>query len=162
MSRWEHCVTNSDEEARLFIHEYFSRPDRRVLIIAGAGFDPRSAVVTEAVAAVAAKRSGIWVREERANPSADLIARAEARREAEAAVPNSVVRSIAIFDPQDGAVVGAKRLIRQIAALPSDGQTPTDIVLDLSAFSIGMSFPSSVMFSRHTAFRPVGQTSIYL
>lgn len=142
MSRWEHCVTHSDEEATLFIQEYFSRSDRRVLIIAGAGFDPRSAVVTEAVSAVATHRSGIWVREERANPSADLLARAEVNvARLQAAISNSVVRSIEIFDPQDGAVVGAKRLIRQIAPLSSGAQTLTDIVLDLSALSIGISFP---------------------
>jgi hypothetical protein len=71
-----------------------------------------------------------------------LVQRAEANvAQLKDLVPNCKIESIEIFDKDDNAVVGAKRLIRWIAPHMVEGEVPTDIVLDLSALSIGVSFP---------------------
>jgi len=141
VSTWENGVTHG-EDAPSFIQEYFARRDRQVLVIGGAGFDPRSTVVTASIAAVASQRRGIYVREERPNPAAELLKRAEANvARLTQLMPGCQIDPIEIFDKDDGAVVGAKRLMRRIAPLMTNGGVPTDIVLDLSALSIGISFP---------------------
>jgi hypothetical protein len=141
VSIWDHCVTHC-EDAPSFIQQYFAYPDRRVLIIGGAGFDPRSTVVTASIAAVAPNRRGIYLREERPNPAAELLQRAEANVASfRQLVPQCQIESIEVFDKEDGAVVGAKRLIRRIAQLMTTSEAPSDIVLDLSALSIGIGFP---------------------
>ncbi len=141
MSIWDHCVTHG-EDTPSFIQEYFARPDRQALIIGGAGFDPRSTAVTRLIAAVGANRRGIYVREERPNPAPELLQRAEANViDLRRLVPDCQIEAIEIFDKDDGAVVGAKRLIRGIAPLMRTADVPSDIVLDLSALSIGISFP---------------------
>lgn len=141
MSLWEQGVTHG-EDAPAFVREYFSRPERRVLIVGGAGFDPRSTAVSSSIAEVTSNRRGIFIREERANPASNLVQRAEenAARLKEI-VPNCQIESIEVFDRDDNAVVGAKRLIRWIAPQLSAVESLTDIVLDLSALSIGISFP---------------------
>jgi hypothetical protein len=150
MNRWEHCVTHCDQEAMDFVEQYFADKTRRILLIGGAGFDPRSAVVSEALARVAKIQSAIFVREERSNPLQSLLDRANANvLRLEQAIPGCQVLPIEIFDAQDGAVVGAKRLIRLIAPLIEEC-APTDILLDLSAFSIGISFPLvRFVFGKH-------------
>jgi hypothetical protein len=141
MSVWEHGVTHC-EDTRAFVREYFSRADRRVIIVGGAGFDPRSTAVSALIGEAAPGRRGIFIREERPNPGTQLLQRAEANvARLQQLVPNCVIEPIEIFDKDDNAVVGAKRLIRWIAPQLSNGEAPTDIVLDLSALSIGVSFP---------------------
>ena len=141
MNRWDQCVSDSDAEAEDFIRDYF--PTRgKVLLIAGAGFDPRSCVVTKLVAAVTKVLSGIYIREDRSNPEATLLAAAEKNvQQLKNYIPKSTVIQVPVFDEADGAVVGAKRLIKQLSASLVGSEVPTDIVLDLSALSIGISFP---------------------
>jgi hypothetical protein len=143
MSTWEHCLTHGDQETRSFIREYFGDADRRTLIVGGAGFDPRSTVVSETIAEVAKQNlRGIFVREERPKPATDLIRRAEANvTSLKTLVARSSFHSVDIFDASDAAVVGAKRLIWLLAPLIREEPSVTDIALDLSALSIGISFP---------------------
>lgn len=142
MNRWQDCITHADSETLKFIDEYFSAENKEVLIIAGAGFDPRSTVITEAIAAVATNVNGIYIREERPNPATELLASADANvTRLHQLLPQCTVLRIDIFDPEDGAVVGAKRLMRQLTKEMQGHGTVTDIVLDLSALSIGISFP---------------------
>lgn len=141
MSLWEHGVTHG-EDTPAFVREYFSCTDRRVLIVGGAGFDPRSTVVSSSITDVTSIHRGIFIREERANPASNLVQRAEENAtRLRAIVPNCQIEPIEIFDKDDDAVVGAKRLIRWIAPQLAQGDSPTDVVLDLSALSIGISFP---------------------
>ncbi len=141
MSTWDNCVTHC-EDAPSFIQEYFAHQNRRTLIIGGAGFDPRSTVVTASIAAAGTNCRGIYVREERPNPALELLRRAETNiASLRHLVPGCLIEAVDIFDKDDGAVVGAKRFIRRIASLITVGDSPTDIVLDLSALSIGISFP---------------------
>lgn len=141
MNTWDNCVTHG-EDAPSFIREYFAHAERNILIVGGAGFDPRSTVVTSSIAKTGANTRGIYIREERPNPAPELVQRAEGNvAHLRQLVPQCQIEHIDIFDKEDGAVVGAKRLMRQIAPLMSQAGTPTDIVLDLSALSIGVSFP---------------------
>jgi hypothetical protein len=141
VSSWDDGVTHG-ADAPAFIREYFAAEDRRVLIIGAAGFDPRSTVVSASIAEVNAKRRGIFVREERPNPATDLLQRAENNViRLRQLISDCVIEPIEIFDKDDNAVVGAKRLIRWIDPQMRSGERPTDIVLDLSALSIGISFP---------------------
>ena len=141
-NRWDNGITHHDDDAHEFITQYFSKKDRRVLILASAGFDPRSTTVSRAIAQTGVSCRGIFIREER--PNADLALRAQADANAEhlqTVVPDSKVVFIDIFDATDQAVVGARRLMRDVRPLISEGEVPTDIVVDASALSIGISFP---------------------
>ncbi|WP_273457414.1 hypothetical protein [Nevskia ramosa] len=141
-NRWDNGITHHDGEAREFISTYFSQTGRRVLILASAGFDLRSTAVSRAIAQTGVTCRGIFIREER--PNADQALRARADKNAEQlkiVVPDSKVVFIDIFDPVDQAVVGARRLTRDVLPILAEGEPPTDIVVDASALSIGISFP---------------------
>jgi hypothetical protein len=161
MSTWENAVTHG-EDTPAFVREYFAREDRRVLIVGGAGFDPRSTAISTLIAGSTSHHRGIFIREERANPASSLVQRAEANvARLREVVPNCQVESIEIFDKDDNAVVGAKRLIRWIAPQIADGEGLTDIVLDVSAFSIGISFPL-VKYVYETLGQKVGGPNVHL
>lgn len=139
---WENCITHRDEEVDEFVGEYFARSDRRALLIAGAGFDPRSTQVARALSKVMGERlQAILLREEReAVPELPLK---EAADENEAAlrslISNTLSWKIDVF-AEDSAAVGGTRAAEQLSRwnLPSE---TTDIVLDLSALSLGIAFP---------------------
>jgi hypothetical protein len=52
--RWDPCVAHRSPDVDGFIAEYFALPDRRLVLIAGAGFDPRSTAVATRLAATGA------------------------------------------------------------------------------------------------------------
>lgn len=138
--RWDRAIFHCGGDAVAFIREYFADTGRKVLFIGGAGFDPRSAVVLRHLAATGLKARGLLIREERPGATADL----EERGDTHAASMGTLldpcdVLPIEIFDRQDGAVVGAKKMLRDLSL--RIGQDCSDIVVDLSALSIGMSFP---------------------
>lgn len=140
--RWEQCVTHHADEAKEFIAEYFSTSKKRVLVLASAGFDVRSAAVSKALAETKVQRRAIFIREERPDADPELRRRADANAEQLAKlIPDSEVIHIDIFDPTDQAVIGAKRLVLAIKDKILTDLNPTDIVIDVSALSIGISFP---------------------
>ena len=140
--KWADAITHRGEEAATFLADYFAQAGRCVLIIAAAGFDPRSTQVSSAIGQVAQNCRGIFIREERADPLPGLVERAESNVAVLThAIAQSQVVEVQIFDPHDSAVVGAKRLLSTLAPMFDQGQPPTDIVIDLSALSIGISFP---------------------
>ena len=138
---WANCILHRDAAVKRFIDDYFSNTDRRVLLLAAAGFDPRANHVTRQLSATLGDRlSAIFIREERPNPFDDLIKRAEVNEAVlRELVPNSEVIRIEVF-ADDGAPVGGHRVSREFAhrPLPED---VTDVVLDFSALSIGIAFP---------------------
>ena len=78
---WDPCVYHRGDHAEQFLKQYLSQPDRKVLLIAGAGFDPRSTRIADAFPAVARTRTlAIFLREERPNPDAGLVELAEIGR----------------------------------------------------------------------------------
>lgn len=142
-AHWANCITHFDEEVKTFIADYFGRSDRGCLLVAGAGFDPRTQIVSARLASALGPRlSAIYVREERGNPAANLVARANANEaRLRTQVPNAQVIEVPIF-ALDGAPVGGTNLAGELRkiAWPSD---ITDVVLDTSALSMGIAFPTA-------------------
>jgi hypothetical protein len=151
--RWQNCVSHGDAEAEAFIKEYFSREDRSCLLVAGAGFDPRSAVIptllSDATAGEKADRlQAIFIREHRPNPDTELLNAGNRHAELlQRTIANSRVVDVNVLSESDGAVVGGLRVITEMRILgPALFEGKTDIVLDMSALSIGIAFPLASYF----------------
>jgi hypothetical protein len=111
-----------------------------VLLVGGAGFDPRSTAVAEHIGRHAPGRAiGSFLREERPRPDPALVTRADANEKTLLQIlPGSSVERINIF-AADNAVVGGRAAVGVINKVSLDGLT--DIFVDLSALSIGVAFP---------------------
>ena len=142
---WSNCITNFDNQVEEFVGSYFAETHRRCLLVAAAGFDPRSRRVSEMLSAALGERlSALFIREERERPDANLIDTANANEAAlRELIPNSSVERVDVFG-EDGAAVGGSRIAALLAELQID-QAVTDIVLDMSALSIGIGFPAAKM-----------------
>ena len=137
--RWDPCVAHRGLEVDGFVAEYFARPERRIVLLAGAGFDPRSTAVATRLATAGASVRGLFIQENRPNPAQDLLARASANTSALlAAIENRELIPVDIFGG-DGAVTGGRNIIALLGREDFDGVT--DIVIDISALSVGTSFP---------------------
>lgn len=140
---WNNAISHTDGAVRTFITEYFGNAGRRCLLVAAAGFDPRSQTVSRLLAATLGDRLTILlIREERGRPDANLVTAADANEEAmRSLVTDSFVARIQVFG-DDGAPVGGQRVAALLAGttLPRDC---TDVVLDMTALSIGMAFPAA-------------------
>lgn len=139
-SRWDRCVYHQGENTEDFLKQYVSEPHRQILLLAGAGFDPRSTAIAERLARYGFGRTrGYFLREERPRPNPTLVARAtENERELLALLPDSAVERLDIF-AADNAVVGGRTAVRIVNGVSLDGLT--DIFVDFSALSIGVAFP---------------------
>lgn len=140
-THWEHCIHHRGDEVATFVSEYFADRQRKVLLIGGAGFDPRSLSVPEQLAACCGERlSGLFIREERPNANQELRTRAdENESKIRDIVSRTVVVSVEVFDIDD-APVGGRRATKSIHE-QADFSSITDVVLDCSALSIGLMFP---------------------
>jgi hypothetical protein len=139
--RWERCVSHRGADAEPFVRDYFKGEDRRIGLIAGAGFDPRSARVAELLSDVAKGRvRALFLREERPGPDSNLVSfAAENVKRLTALIPEHVVESFDVFDATDTAPVGGRRVIGVLGQkLNTDGLT--DLVIDCSALSVGVCF----------------------
>lgn len=140
---WSNCIANFDDDVDLFVRDYFDDPSRKVLLVAAAGFDPRSQRVSKMLADTLGNRlTALYIREERPGASDELVRRAEQNESAlKAIVPDSKVFKIDVF-ADDGAPVGGARVVAEIMANPIVADV-TDVILDLSALSIGIGFPAA-------------------
>lgn len=138
--RWDRCVYHRGSEAEQFTDEYFAEPQRNVLLIAGAGFDPRSTVFAQRLAKVAGTRvKGLFFKEERAEAGKELEERAKINGgKLVELIPQSVVERLDIF-AADGAVIGGRTASQIVSQF--DLNCITDIVLDSSSLSKGIIFP---------------------
>jgi len=138
---WEQCIHHRGQSAQQFVHEFFAQTGRQVLIVGGAGFDPRSNFVAEQLTAVCGDRvSGVFVREERPNPAEALrqLAAANDARIREL-IPCVDIFHVDVFDI-DNAPVGGRRATKLLdERINLDGIT--DLILDCSALSVGVMFP---------------------
>jgi hypothetical protein len=135
--RWDPAVSHRGPEAETFVREFFG--GRRVVAVAGAGFDPRARIVLELVAAAGAELKGILIRETRPDPPGGEVSLAEENQGAlEQASAGLTTVEVAIFDT-DGAVVGGRNAVLALRELDLD--ECTDVIVDLSALSVGVSFP---------------------
>ncbi|MCE9583818.1 MAG: hypothetical protein K8T20_15150, partial [Planctomycetes bacterium] len=139
--RWGRCVSHRGEDAANFLREFFATNDRRVLVIGGGGFDPRSTNVSEQLVAIAGleKVRGFFLREERSAPHAELVERADKNvSRLRELIPTCGVVQIEVF-AAGGVVVGGRRAVAAISDFNFD--CVTDVVVDLSALSVGVAFP---------------------
>jgi hypothetical protein len=138
--RWDRCVHHRGSEAEQFTREYFAEPQRNVLLIGGAGFDPRSTVFAEQLVAVAGNRvRGLFLREERAGTGKELAERARVNTERLLKlIPQSVIKQVDIF-ALDGAVIGGRAASNIVSEF--DLGDATDLVIDSSSLSKGIVFP---------------------
>lgn len=137
--RWDPCVAHRGPEVDGFVAEYFALPGRRIVLIAGAGFDPRSTAVSTRLAVAGASVRALFIQENRPNPAQDLLDRACANTCALlAAIADRELVPVDIFGT-DGAVTGGRNVITLLSHQDFDGVT--DVVIDVSALSVGTSFP---------------------
>lgn len=137
--RWDPCIAHRGQEVDKFIVEYFSSPNRRVLLVAGAGFDPRSTAVATRIASISASISAVLFQENRPKPTQGLLERATRNADTlGAAISKKVVIPVEIFGA-DGAVIGGRNVVAMLNRQDFCGIT--DIVVDISALSVGTSFP---------------------
>lgn len=139
-ARWDRCIYHRGRHTEDFLERYLGEAHRRVLLIAGAGFDPRSTAVAERLGRHGAGRArGYFLREERPRPDAALVARADQNEKTLLdLLPGSAVQRLDIF-AADNAAVGGRTAVGFVNALPLGGLT--DVFVDFSALSIGVAFP---------------------
>jgi hypothetical protein len=149
--RWDPCIAHRGDEVQAFVTDYFGAPDRRVLFVAGAGFDPRSTAVASRLAAICSSLRALLFQENRPNPPQGQVDRANANTRALLdAMPDRELVPVEIFGP-DGAVVGGRNVISVLSRQRFDNFT--DIVVDISALSAGTSFPIIRYLVEHTERR---------
>jgi hypothetical protein len=138
--RWQRCISHTHAEIDPFMSSYFGSGNRRVLLIAGGGFDPRATSIAKLLSKYCRPLAdGIFIKEERPGPDPELVARAARNlQELKPCVAKTIVIEVDVFAP-DGAVVGGRTLLQKLELLQLDEYT--DIVIDVSALSIGISFP---------------------
>lgn len=138
--RWQPCVNHRPDEIERFIAEYFGKITSKVLLIAGAGFDPRATSVAQLLKRYCRPLpDGIFVKEDRISPDGESVNRANANlARLKLLVNQATVIQIDVF-AQDGAVVGGRALLQKLQAL--DLAIYSDVLIDTSALSVGISFP---------------------
>ncbi|KQO52512.1 hypothetical protein [Methylobacterium sp. Leaf85] len=146
---WENCVAHFDAQVDVFADEYFGRAEVHCLLVAAAGFDPRSIGIATLLAGHLGNRlSGLFVREERGTPDASLVTAADKNAEQlRALVPGCEIATVEIFGNDNAPVAGAR-----IASVIRDyniAAETTDIVLDMTALSIGVVFPAARLLLDH-------------
>lgn len=161
LRKWEPCVYHRGAHADAFMQSYLAQQDRKVLLIAGAGFDSRSTRVA-AIFPEQARRNAraVLLREERPNPDGILVERAVRHRDQlVAAFPQSEEHEIQIF-ASDNAVIGGRASARLMQRLPLD--SVTDIFVDISALSIGVAFPIIKHFHEVLKQNPQIQANLHV
>jgi hypothetical protein len=139
-ARWEDCVADRGKDAETFLATFFGQEHRSILLIGGAGFDPRALQVPRKLVTAAAQRLQVsLLRERRPNPRKALLERADANvAKLLDIVPAAKVVDLSIFAP-DLAVIGGREAARVAGGIDYKGLT--DIVVDASALSRGVVFP---------------------
>ena len=137
--RWDPCIAHREGEVDDFIAHHFGQPDRNVLLVAGAGFDPRACTVASRLSKTCASVRAVLVKEERPDASQDQIDRATANATVLLrTLAERHVESVHMFG-SDGAVVGGRNVTNMVSRRSLKGVT--DVVVDISALSVGTSFP---------------------
>jgi hypothetical protein len=134
-------VSHRAAAAAEFVRAYFGQADRKIKLVAGAGFDPRSTWFPKLLAEAAGNRvSGFFLREERPSPPPEYVRKADANeQELRKLIPACRVENLDIFDIDNAPVGGRRAIVLLNQNLTLDGVT--DLILDASALSVGVFFP---------------------
>ena len=135
--RWDPCIFHRGGEVDVFFQDYFS--DRNALFVAGAGFDPRARAVAERLKNAGAKLSALLIKEIRPNPPNHQSTLADTNTTSlMALLGEQPILPINIFGT-DGAVVGGRNVVNALSKQAVD--PGTDVIVDISALSVGTSYP---------------------
>lgn len=139
-SRWENCIAHRGTEAETFLAKFFGERRRSVLLVGGAGFDPRALEVARRLAAASGKRlKAIFLRERRPDPRKAFLEIANHNvQNLLKTVEGARVVDVQIF-ASDLAVIGGREAARLAGEV--DLHSLTDVVVDASALSRGVVFP---------------------
>lgn len=139
--RWNPCVEHAGVQVDEFVDAYFGQPERRVALIGSAGFDPRvDQVARRLVRTMGDRLTAFLIQEERPGPSATMTARAQCNLDRlEACLSHLTVLHIAIFT-EDNVPIGGRDAVKQLGKRVAWANF-TDVVIDLTALSLGVSFP---------------------
>jgi hypothetical protein len=142
--RWDPCITNRDAEFGAFVGDVFTA-NRKLLYVGGAGFDPRSAVVLNVIRdAAKASIHALLIVETRQPASAHLTERAAKNLGLLQGLATSSARVTIDIFAHDLAPIGGQQVVRQLRDV--DLSQFTDVIVDLSALSVGVSFPAVKYF----------------
>lgn len=147
--KWERCIVQYDSDATAFVADFFGQEHRTVMLVAGAGFDPRATRICDLLAASLDNRlSALLIREERPNAEPELRRRADENlQHLLQLVPQAQVVPLNIF-ATDNAVIAGREAVKAVAQIPFSKFT--DVVVDISALSRGVTFPI-IKFVLHAA-----------
>lgn len=135
--RWDPVISNQGDAAEAFFRGYFGSSSRHVLLVCGGGFDPRSPRFAKLLDEIGVARTGLLIRETRLPDPALKPAADSNVAELRAALPNHSEVEIQIFD--QNAVVGGRNVVKKIQSYELSNFT--DVIVDLSALSVGTAFP---------------------
>ncbi len=138
--RWANCPSRRGDAVSDFLQQHFNDAERQVLLVGGAGFDPRARVLPLQLDVILGDRlKTLLLKEERPETSDDLISRANDNREILIdTLSDIIVEPINILSP-DLSVIGGRAAVQRLSKELSDAFT--DVVVDLSALSSGIGFP---------------------
>ncbi len=151
--QWARCIVQRRDELEQFFIDYLGDGSRRVFLLAGGGFDPRSTALAEKLAALQETEvSALWVRERRPISLVDLRTKAETNvgRLVEL-LPQSKVVDLNVF-AADGAPIGGREVVRLLQGI--DFSEVTDLILDASALSTGVLFSAAKFLYELAKRRP--------
>ncbi len=157
--RWDPCISHKGGEVVEFIHNYFGQSRRRVLLIAGAGFDPRSHKIPKLIAESGACVEALLIQEVRSGPDENLVQRGKANAEVLTSLfPENTLEQVEVFD-SDNAVTGGRNVVKLVSKRSLD--KITDVVVDNSALSIGISYPT-IRYFYELLSRPEETVNLHL
>ncbi len=138
--RWDPCVSHRGENVKDFIGNYFSQSSRKTLLISGAGFDPRSHMIPKLFAETSSNTEAIFIQEVRPGPDENLVQLGKKNAdELSGFFARSKFEQIEIFG-LDNAVTGGRNAVNLVSQYSL--MDVTDVVIDTSALSVGVSFPT--------------------
>jgi hypothetical protein len=140
--RWDPCVDHRGESVREFLRTHFGAPDRRCCLVAGVGSDPRSIMTARILADVLGDRlSAVFLPEVRPAPSRKAVESTE-RGFGQVKELNCTAQFAPIdVLASDNAVVAGRNAVAAMQRQNQFFANVTDIVVDMTALSIGTSFP---------------------
>ena len=139
--RWNLCIAHHDDDVEVFLNHYFVRSDRKALLVAGCGFDPRTCTVPILLSNVIQRNlKALFIQEKRAYSPQDQLDRSEENTEflVSHLTNRQFIAPINIFGP-DNAAIGGYNIIAFLRQ--QDLKDITDVIVDMSALSTGISFP---------------------